>query len=94
MGGAGAMLGLARNDLDASQYEQLTKAVPGLDMIASANSLGGLQGLSERLGKSSEKSSALTNALGNVEDRSDLDTAFKALGMDTGMVGQFAPLIL
>jgi len=30
----------------------------------------------------------------NVENRSDLDSAFKALGMDTGMIGQFAPLIL
>jgi len=38
---------------------------------------------------------SLSNALGNiVEDRSDLDSAFKALGMDTGMIGQFAPLIL
>jgi len=39
--------------------------------------------------------SALSNALGNnVESRSDLDNAFKALGMDTGMIGQFAPLLL
>ncbi|PYG77016.1 uncharacterized protein VcgC/VcgE DUF2780 [Pseudomonas sp. RV120224-01b] len=37
----------------------------------------------------------MSSALGsNVENRSDLDTAFKALGMDTGMIGQFAPLIL
>lgn len=47
------------------------------------------------LGKSSESQSALSNALGNnVENRSDLDNAFKALGMDTGMIGQFAPLLL
>jgi len=47
------------------------------------------------LGKNSESQSALSNALGNnVENRSDLDSAFKALGMDTGMIGQFAPLIL
>ncbi|MDZ3994948.1 hypothetical protein PspTeo4_38104 [Pseudomonas sp. Teo4] len=57
--------------------------------------MGGLSGLGELLGKNSENPSALSNALGNdVQNRSDLDTAFKALGMDTGMIGQFAPLIL
>ncbi|WP_306580338.1 DUF2780 domain-containing protein [Pseudomonas sp.] len=92
VGGAGAMLGLARNNLSSEDYGQLTKAVPGLDLLAGANALSGLGGL---LGKNSESQSALSNALGsNVENRSDLDTAFKALGMDTGMIGQFAPLIL
>ncbi|MDF0729751.1 DUF2780 domain-containing protein [Pseudomonas entomophila] len=95
VGGAGAMLGLARNNLSGDDYGQLTKAVPGLDLLAGANALGGLNGLGELLGKNSEKPSALSNALGeNVENRADLDNAFKALGMDTGMIGQFAPLIL
>ncbi|WEK30720.1 MAG: DUF2780 domain-containing protein [Candidatus Pseudomonas phytovorans] len=92
VGGAGAMLGLARNNLSSDDYGQLTKAVPGLDLLAGANALGGL---GEMLGKNSDSQSALSNALGNnVENRSDLDTAFKALGMDSGMIGQFAPLIL
>ncbi|MCO1623770.1 MAG: DUF2780 domain-containing protein [Pseudomonas alloputida] len=95
VGGAGAMLGLARNNLSSDDYGQLTKAVPGLDLLAGANALGGLSGLGDLLGKNSESQSALSNALGNdVESRSDLDNAFKALGMDTGMIGQFAPLIL
>ena len=59
----------------------MTKAVPGLDLLSGANPLGGLSGLGGLLGN-------------NVENRSDLDSAFKALGMDTGMIGQFAPLIL
>ena len=89
------MLGLARNNLSSDDYGQLTKAVPGLDLLAGANALGGLSGLGDLLGKNSESQSALSNALGNnVESRSDLDNAFKALGMDTGMIGQFAPLIL
>ncbi|MNN78026.1 hypothetical protein D3C81_1945410 [compost metagenome] len=46
------------------------------------------------LGKSGN-SSALSNALGdNVKSTDDLNNAFSALGMDTGMIGQFAPLIL
>ena len=94
VGGAGAMLGLARNNLSDADYSQLTKAVPGLDLISGANALGGLNGLGELLGKNSESTSALSNALGNVEDRNDLNSAFSALGMDTGMIGQFAPLIL
>ncbi|MFJ4385175.1 DUF2780 domain-containing protein [Pseudomonas sp. NPDC089408] len=95
VGGAGAMLGLARNNLSTDDYGQLTKAVPGLDLLAGANALGGLSGLGDLLGKNSENPSALSNALGNnVENRSDLDNAFKALGMDTGMIGQFAPLLL
>ncbi|WGV22868.1 DUF2780 domain-containing protein [Pseudomonas putida] len=95
VGGAGAMLGLARNNLSSEDYGQLTKAVPGLDLLAGASALGGLSGLGDLLGKNSENPSALSNALGgNVENRSDLDNAFKALGMDTGMIGQFAPLLL
>ncbi|ANY90368.1 MULTISPECIES: DUF2780 domain-containing protein [Pseudomonas] len=94
IGGAGAMLGLARNNLSEADYGQLTQAVPGLDLLSGANALGGLSGLGELLGKSSQSPSPLSNALGNVENRNDLDNAFKLLGMDTGMIGQFAPLIL
>ncbi|AIZ34558.1 DUF2780 domain-containing protein [Pseudomonas sp. K1(2024)] len=94
VGGAGAMLGLARNNLSKADYGQLTQAVPGLDQLTGANALGGLQGLDALLGKGSGHQSALSSALGNVENRNDLDSAFKALGMDTGMIGQFAPLIL
>ena len=94
IGGAGAMLGLARNNLSGDDYGQLTKAVPGLDLLSGTNALGGLSGLGQLLGND-KNSSALSNALGGeVQNRSDLDNAFKALGMDTGMIGQFAPLIL
>lgn len=94
IGGTGALLGLARNQLSGSDYEQLTKAVPGLDMLSGDNALGGLAGLGDLLGKSGERS-ALSNALGgNVKNGTDLNNAFSALGMDTGMIGLFAPLIL
>lgn len=95
VGGAGAMLGLARNSLSSEDYGQLTKAVPGLDLLSGANALGGLSGLGDLLGSNKGSQSALDKALGNdVQNRSDLDNAFKALGMDIGMIGQFAPLIL
>ena len=95
VGGAGAMLGLARNSLSSEDYGQLTKAVPRLDLLSGANALGGLSGLGDLLGSNKGSQSALDKALGNdVQNRSDLDNAFKALGMDTGMIGQFAPLLL
>lgn len=95
VGGAGAMLGLARNNLSSDDYGQLTKVMPRLDLLSGANVLGGLSGLGELLGNDKGSQSALNKALGyDVQSRSDLDNAFKALGMDTGMIGKFAPLLL
>lgn len=73
VGGAEAMLQLARNNLSSEDYGQLNKAVLGLDLLTGASALGGVSGLGDLLGKNSENPSALSNALGgNVENRSDL----------------------
>ncbi|MFY0728193.1 DUF2780 domain-containing protein [Pseudomonas sp. NFX15] len=90
VGGTSAMLGLAKNQLSTTDYSQLAKSVPGIDKLSGGGDLGALAGL---LG-SSGKSAGLENALGNVKDTNDLNSAFSALGMDSGMVGQFAPVIL
>lgn len=100
VGGTGALLGLAKNKLTGSDYSQLTKSVPGLDQLSglsALDSLGG-SGLGSLLGgsggKESGASSMLNQALGNVQNMNDVNTAFKALGMDSTMVSQFAPVIL
>ncbi len=85
------MLGLAKNQLSSTDYSQLAKEVPGIDKLSGGS--GNLAALSGLLG-SSGKSAGLENALGNVKTTSDLNNAFSALGMDSGMVGQFAPVIL
>ena len=90
VGGAGAMLGLAKNQLSSTDYSELAKSVPGIDILSGGGELGALAGL---LG-SSGKAAGLDNALGNVKDTNDLNNAFSALGMDTGMIGVFAPVIL
>lgn len=91
IGGTSAMLGLAKNKLSANDYAELAKSVPGIDKLSGGTgNLGALAGL---LG-SSGKAAGLENALGNVKDTNDLNTAFSALGMDSGMVGQFAPILL
>ncbi|NUT79167.1 DUF2780 domain-containing protein [Pseudomonas sp. C1C7] len=91
IGGAGAMLGLARNQLSADDYSQLTQSVPGLDILSGGSELGALTGL---LGATGQATGLMSNALGNIKDTNDLNNAFSALGMDTGMVGLFAPVIL
>lgn len=92
IGGTGALLGLAKNKLSSADYSQMTQAVPGLDLLSGAGALGGLGSLGGLLGGSGN--SAATNALGNVKSMADVNSAFTALGMDSGLVGQFAPLIL
>jgi hypothetical protein len=90
IGGAGAMLGLAKNQLSSTDYSALAKSVPGLDQLSGLGELSALAGL---LG-SSGKAAGLDNALGTIKDTTDLNNAFSALGMDTGMIGAFAPVIL
>ncbi|MGY2261985.1 DUF2780 domain-containing protein [Pseudomonas sp. SDO55104_S430] len=90
VGGAGAMLGLAKNQLSSTDYSELAKSVPGIDVLSGGGQLGALAGL---LG-SNGKAAGLDNALGNVKDTNDLNNAFSTLGMDSGMVGAFAPVIL
>jgi Protein of unknown function VcgC/VcgE (DUF2780) len=94
IGGTGAMLGLAKNQLGAADYSQLTNKVPGLDQLSGSNALGSLGGLGGLLSGSPGKSAGLDSALDNVKNTSDLNNAFTALGMDSGMIGQFAPLLL
>ena len=95
IGGTGAMLGLARNQLSGKDYSQLGQSVPGLDQLSGDNALGSLGALSGMLGQTGgSKTSGLDGLLGNVKNTNDLNTAFSALGMDSGMVGQFAPVIL
>ncbi|AWM94721.1 hypothetical protein DJ564_30045 [Pseudomonas sp. 31-12] len=90
VGGTAAMLGLAKNQLSSTDYSELAKSVPGIDKLSGGGELGALAGL---LG-SSGKSAGLENALGSVKNTNDLNNAFSALGMDSGMIGQFAPVLL
>ncbi|CAN1605419.1 DUF2780 domain-containing protein [Pseudomonas mediterranea] len=94
IGGAGAMLGLAKNRLSEPQFSELSQSVPGLDQIAGNSAIGGLNGLGGLLGGGSQNNALLDGLLGNVKDTNDLNNAFSALGMDSGMIGQFAPVIL
>ncbi|MBX9754061.1 MAG: DUF2780 domain-containing protein [Pseudomonadaceae bacterium] len=96
LGGTGALLGLAKNQLPSAEYSQLNQSVPGLEKFEGNQGLSQLNGLSGLLGKSagtplSEEANA---ALGNVNSLPALNQAFSSLGMDSSMIGKFAPLLL
>lgn len=93
VGGTGALLGLAKNKLSGNDYSNLSKSVPGLDQLSGSSALGSLGGLGGMLGNAGSNS-AVNNALGNVQSMGDVNNAFSALGMDSGMVSQFVPVIL
>ena len=99
-GGTAALLGLAKNKLAPTDYSSLTKSVPGLDSLAGSNalsSLGSLGGVSSKLGSlggASGGSSGLSSMLGNVQSMGDVSKIFTSLGMNSGMVSQFAPTLL
>lgn len=96
LGGTGALLGLAKNQLPSAEYSQLNQSIPGLNKLEGSSGLQQLNGLSGLLGTSAGAplSAETTAALGNVNSTQQLNQAFSALGMDSSMIGQIAPLLL
>ncbi len=98
LGGSGALLQLAKQQLGSNDYAQLAKSVPGIDKLtgdSGLDQLGQLGALTGLLGKSDTRIDAQTAAaVDNVQNLGDVNQAFSALGMDAGMVGQFAPILL
>ena len=96
VGGTGALLSLAQNSLGNQQYSQLTGAVPGRDQLTGSNGLSQLGALGGLLGGAQQTPvSAQTGALlNNVSNTDQLNQAFSALGMQSGLVAQFAALLL
>lgn len=84
VGGTGALLGLAKNKLSGGDYSQLLQQVPGLDKLSGSSALGGLGDLG----------GASKSLLGNVGSMGDVNKAFGAMGMDQGMTGKFAGVLL
>lgn len=97
IGGTGALINVARNQLPANQYSQLMNEVPGLERFAGSDGLGqlaGLSGLLDMSGQSSPVSSVTLSALDDVRTLPQAQQAFSMLGMKPTLVSQFAPLLL
>ncbi|UHJ59948.1 DUF2780 domain-containing protein [Vibrio furnissii] len=78
-GGVGALLSLAQNQLSESNSEELTKLIPGMDQLTSLNLSG---------------SSGSTDILSSIQNMESVNKVFEQLGLDSGMVSQFAPVLL
>ena len=99
-GGVGAMLSLAKNQLTTNDYAALTRQVPGISKVTGAGALTQLSQFSAKnpqlqalVGQINPVSSDAKVAVSNVTNKSQLDSAFEALGMNSSMVQEFAPLI-
>lgn len=87
IGGVGALMGLAMNRLDPTDSAQLQQRLPGLGQLSSGTLDGGLGGLGSLIGGAGQ-------LLGGIQNLQDVDQVFNVLGMNQGMVSQFAGVML
>lgn len=86
-GGAGLLLKLAKDKLGDQEFSEVAESVPGMNGLLSGapsgGALGSLGGLASKLGGGS--------GLGNL---AGLGAGFKELGLDSGMIAKFIPVVL
>ena len=99
-GGVGAMLSLAKNQLTPNDYAALTQQVPGINKVTGAGALTQLSQFSAKnpqiealVGQINPVSKDAKVAVSNVTNQSQLNSAFEALGMNSSLIQEFAPLI-
>ena len=99
-GGVGAMLSLAKNQLTTNDYAALTQQVPGINKVTGAGALTQLSQFSAKnpqlqalVGQINPVSNDAKVAVSNVTNQSQLNSAFEALGMNSSLIQEFAPLI-
>ncbi len=88
-GGAGLLFNLAKEKLPAGDFSQVANAVPGInDLLGAAPKGGGVMGAVGGF------ASSLGGKVGGLGDLANLAGGFSQLGLDSGMVGKFVPLVL
>jgi hypothetical protein len=87
-GGAGLIFKLAKDKL-GGDFSQVSNAVPGVDDVINAAPESG--GVGKALGG---LGSALGVSAGKLGDLAGLAGGFSKLGLDSGMVGKFIPVVL
>lgn len=109
VGGAGALLALAKNQLTGNEARQLDQSVPGLEKLTDSkllDQLGSLKapinkgttdnarGLSDPLTAQAEAGTQRLGSLqGQIHSKNDVNKTFTALGMDHTMVDKFIPVM-
>lgn len=88
-GGSGLLFKMAKEKLGSDEFGQVAKAVPGIeDLISSAPGSGGLSGIMGGL------ASSLGGGAGGLGNLAGLAGGFKNLGLDSGMIGKFIPIVM
>ena len=86
-GGAGLLLKMAKDKLGADEFSEVENAIPETDDVI--RSAPESSGIASTLG--SIASSLGAEKLGNI---ASLSGGFSKLGLDSGMISKFAPIIL
>ena len=89
-GGAGMLFNLAKEKLEAGDFQQIADKIPGVnDLMSAAPESGG--GVMGALGGIASAMGGKAEGLGNL---ANLAGGFSKLGLDSNMVGQFIPVVL
>ena len=88
-GGSGALFKLAKQKLSQQAFKRVAKTVPGIDALMqaapeSAKPKSGFGAITSLFGKSSDSVGGMAGLAGS----------FNKLGLSSGMVGKFVPIIL
>ncbi len=86
-GGVGSILSYAKDQLPQNKYTQLASAIPNADalmkMAPKAKSAGGLASMASSLGGN----------VGGMAQMASLASQFSSLGLNSGMITKFVPVI-
>ncbi len=88
-GGSGLLLKLAKEKLGAGDFGKISEVIPGTDDMISAAPAQGVMA-----GAMSGFASKLGGPAGQLGNIASLAGGFKELGLDSGMVAKFLPLVL
>jgi len=88
-GGSGLIFNMAKAKLGAGDFGKVASALPGItDLMNSAPESGGV------LGGIGKLASGLGGGAGQLGNLASLAGGFSKLGLDSGMIGKFIPIIL
>jgi len=88
-GGSGLIFKMAKEKLGAGDFGKVASALPGInDLMKSAPESGGV------LGGIGKLASGFGGGAGQLGNLTSLAGGFSKLGLDSGMIGKFIPIIL
>ena len=95
-GGAGMLFNLAKEKLEAGDFQQIANAIPGIsDLMSAAPSTGGGgEGGGGVMGILGGIASSLGGNVGGLGSLAALAGGFSKLGLYSEMIGKFVPQVL